>query len=374
MMRRYSHSALRNYDACPLQHKLQRAGADEDLPPWLLMGRYGHEVIETYLLDCHSAHVPSDAALIDPILEDLDTMPVAIEDDVRAVCLQFAAAYVVDLHDPNVEAKYAFDRDWNKVAWKDESARFRAVLDLIDVLPDGTVVITDWKLGWRVPSKADAEAEGQLHRYAFIASLLYPEAIEFRMRLHYARANYAHEWDVHRDELGYVREDLERRMDAIDADDTFEATPGDHCEKCFQRRSCQKYRDAGFAAAIPGNTAELAAEYHLVKAKLADLNTALRARIESEGPLEQPGGKVLGFQNQEQVKIVDVQDAVNDLRMNAEVAGADIWAALSLSKTAAEKLLRKAGRKELIPEFLAEHGQVTVKSVFKSHKPKGGGA
>jgi CRISPR/Cas system-associated exonuclease Cas4 (RecB family) len=371
-MSAYSYSRLRTYADCPAALKLQLDKAPSERPAPMIIGGLAHEAIENYIRRCHRQKTPSDAALIDEIVPSLSGIG-PYESDVRGLLDRFAATFQVFLSEPDLETKRAFTRSWKPTTWFGKGVRFRAVMDLIEVTDTGDeVVITDWKTGWKIPPRSELEEDLQLRIYAYIASLLYPKAEQFTCRLWYVRPAFAYEFELFREDLGDVREDLERRMAAIDAEQKWTATPGDHCQGCLYRRSCDHYRRAGLGE-IPDNTAELAAEYFLVKARQKDLESALKARVEAEGPLEQSGGKVLGFQAQEQVKIVETKAAVKELD-RLGVPGPAIWDSLSLSKTAVEKLLRKAEQREHIPAFLEDHGQVSIRSVFKSHKPKGGAA
>ena len=363
----YSYSRLRTYEECPAAYRSMLDRLPKDEPRVMVVGQFAHQAIEDYVKKCFATEVPSDAGLIPVVLGRLKKCPEPIKNDVRRILERFVETYEVRLEQPDLETRRAFTARWKPTEWFGRDVRFRAVLDLVEVLGDGAVRITDWKTGWKVPRRSEAEENGQLQIYAHVASLIYPEARTFRLRIWYVRQAYTHEFELDRGDIDHVREDLERRMAVADAETEFAARPGEHCERCLYRRGCAVYRAAGRSSDMPEETRELAAEWCVLKARVKDMEDMLRARIEDEGPLEQPGGTVLGYQAQRTVKIADAEAAVAEL-LEAGVQRASIWSELGLSKTAVEKLLRRAGERERIAPFLERHGVISVRSVFRVHK------
>jgi len=371
-MNAWSYSRLRLIEECPYAYKLMLDKAPKEEPGYLIVGQQAHEALERYVRACHEAGVPSDAGVIPEIVAGLKRCPEAMRGEVGGLLERFAATFVVDLMSPSLETRRAFTRTWRPTDWFGRDVRFRAVIDCQDEPTTGTVRIRDWKTGWKVPSRTEFEEDGQTLIYAFIASIEKPKAVEFVCEAWYVRTAFAHEAELTVDDLDGVREDLERRMAAADAVTDFSARPGEHCQRCLYRRSCAAYQVA-VGRDVPDETPAIADLYHLLKARLKDVETALRTRIEAEGPLDVGDGKALGFQPQETWKITDVEAAVAGL-LQSGIAKPDVWRALSLSKSEFEKLLRRADKKHLIEDGLRRWGQKSIRSVFRVHNIGGGAA
>lgn len=374
--RAYSYSQLRQFAECPLAWKLARIDRVKEEPSRpMMIGGAAHQAIEQYVVGCHASGLASDAALIDDIVDGLSCAE-DLRGEVRMLLDKFAGSYEVRLTDPDLETRRAWRSDWTETHWTDWSrCRFRAVTDLVDKA--GTVLeITDWKTGFRIPTREEFAEDLQLRAYAFVQSLLHPEAEEFHVRLYHVRIGYEQgPLIIHRDELDSVREELERRMAAVDlacVKGDFNPTPGDHCERCGYRRQCPAYLASG-RAELPEETPALAVEYFTLKAKLKDVETALKDRVASEGPVLLGDGRQLGFVAQERVSIADVKAAIAAL-LSAGVGKDDVFRELTLSKTAAEKLLKRAGKRDIAQKFIDTYGEVSISNVFKSHQVNGGAA
>lgn len=384
-MRAYSYSALTLFEGCPLSWKLKyldRVPEEPSRP--MQVGAAAHAAIEIYLEQLAGAGIPSDAGIIPAVLDDTRVdgktpIAAALREEVAGLLYKFAETFAFDPKEgrPDLEAKLAFDAKWRPVAWfsRKPPVRFRAVTDWRAVKGD-TVRIRDWKTGFKIEPTSEVEDADQLRIYAFAMSVVYPDADTFEVSLWHVRFGFEQgPFTYHREDLDDVREDLERRMAAADeaeAAGEFPATPGDQCLRCSYRRQCPAYRASARDEEIPDDPVELAQAFALSKARTKALESAVKDRC-AEEPIALPGGKLLGFVGQDRVSIVDTEAAVTDLLENG-VRREDLWRELNLSKTAAEKLLKGAGNRELIKPFLDAHGKVQTISVLKETKAGKGAA
>jgi len=372
----YSESTLATFESCAraLHYKRKRLVASTSRP--LDLGKLGHNGIEAYLGALRESGLPQDAGIIPSVAAKLTLdKGVAPAEDLRAEAKElletFAGSYLFENREGTViEAALAFDDEWSRCGWEDWSiCRFRGKLDLMEPLGDDVVRVTDWKTGFKVPSRAELEAGTQLRTYAFLTSLLFPKATEFRLVYFYVRSRWAHEFILHREELEDVREDLERRMSRADAETDFKASPGDQCEGCFYRRHCDAYRKAG-RDEIPEETEALATAYYLLKARLKDVETALKKRVETEGAVSVSGGKELNYYPVESWSIDDVKRTIGKL-LELGVEPDRVYDEITLSKAALTRLLKSVNKKDELDDFLTRFGSVSARNRFEARKVQG---
>uniref|UniRef100_A0A6M3IJY7 Putative PD-(D/E)XK nuclease superfamily protein n=1 Tax=viral metagenome TaxID=1070528 RepID=A0A6M3IJY7_9ZZZZ len=377
-MNAYSHTSLASFEACPKQFLFRKQKLPAEQPRPLVVGIAGHEALAQYVGTCAASGVASDATIIDGIVDRLDgrdaQMTESIREEVRTLLNGFARNYMVEPDvSPQLEVSLSFDQEWNLCAWNDWSrVRFRGRLDMVKNLGH-RVLIRDWKTGWLVTPTSEANEDGQLSRYAFLASLAYPKANEFLLCINYVRWGWEDRFTMTRPEVAHVRESLERAMDRIDREVRFDATPGPACEGCLWRISCPEYRASGRAQTIPENSSALAAEHYLLKARAADVEEALKARLAVEGEILLPGGRVLAYHGQERWKIDDVEGACGDL-LESGVDARTLYDQLTLSKTGIDQALKKANvddRGAIVEAILKARGSVSTSNVMRATKRKG---
>lgn len=375
MANAWSESGLNTVEGCPKARRLKKAKVPVDLGDALRIGAVAHDAIEKYIDRCVRNGVPEMIEEIPAIVWGCsEKASEKIRKEVLDLLTTFADRFPVKVSNPETEVAAAFDANWRRVGWNDwDTVRWRAKLDLVERFPDA-IRITDWKTGWKLPTRKESEEASQLRSYAFVASRLYPAINVFRIRYYFVRSGFEHEFELHRDELHGIAEDLKRRMERADrlaATDT--ATPGPNCEGCFYRRSCDRYREV-LADGIPDETKDLAETYLLLKAKTKDVEAAIKARIEAEGPVDVGDGKLLGFHPSERWGIDEPQAGIGRL-LELGVSGAAIYREISLSKTAIGKLLKgqfpeREEREKHLFAFLRSYGATSGQTRFEAKKPK----
>lgn len=376
MPRAYSYSQLRQYEECPLAWKLAKIDKVKEEPNRaMLLGGFAHPVIAEYITRCHKAGLPSDAAIIDECIEaarrDRAPIPASMKGEIRTMLDKFATSFSVTMRAPRVEEQLAFDVNWQPVQWFGKDVRFRAIMDLFHEPAAELAQITDFKTGWKVDGEGADSL--QLRTYGFIATLLRPSVRVVRASLFHVRYGYEQSHEYHAEDLAGVRDELEQRMAEIDAETKFEATPGDHCQRCSFRRRCPAYQASGRTSEIPEDPRRLAQEFALAKARVKELEAAVKARVDAEGTIDLGRGRVLGYTASERWSNTNPQGLITSMISNG-VPKDGIWREIGLSKTAVGKLLKAAGLKDRLDELLDEYGERQTITSLREHKAgeKGG--
>jgi hypothetical protein len=374
----YSYSALRGFEECPatMLYKRKRFPKEESFA--LLVGKFAHAGIEEYLRSLRESGLPQDPTIVPDVVRELSADDRTPSDRVRMevanLLSKFASEFVATtLVEPELELELAFDERWHPVGWRDwDVVRWRAKVDVFDRPEPGVLRVTDWKTGWKIPTREERENDPQLPSYAFCASLVAPEIEEFRLRHYFVRAGIEFEQTFYRDDLSGVRQELEARMRRADQETKFDHRPGPWCGGCFYRKSCPGYRKAGLAETFPEEGDALADLFYLLRAKTADVEAALKERVEREGPVVLSDGRVLNFYPTERWSIDETKLAIGEL-LEMGVEAERIYDSLSLSKTALGKLVGKVaerGKKgEVVDRLLRSYGSVSHSNRFEPRKP-----
>jgi len=371
--RAYSFSALSVFEECPAQfgYKVQKKAALTTEA--LASGIASHTAIARYVAHCHREGIKADPDVVDPIADALELdkgrpLPEPLRVDAREVLRDFASSYVLELVRPQVELELAFDAAWSTVGWFDKAVRWRAKLDLIERVEKNRIRITDWKTGRYVPTATELEASDQLKCYAWSAAKKWPNVKVFDVALYYARQRWEHgPFEFERDEIEEFGGDLERRMARADAEKKFAPVPGDHCQRCDWRLHCPAYKAAALQEAIPEDPTELAELFLLLKARLKDVEAAVKSRAKDD-PLPLRNGRLLGFVQARKWGIDDVEATVKDL-LEGGVKAEVVWSKLSLSKTALGQCLATIGEKDMVGQFLDTYGSASISNNLKEHDP-----
>lgn len=136
-------------------------------------------------------------------------------------------------------------------------AKLSGVIDRIDRLPNGRVKIVDYKSGWSVMSRAEAEMDPQINFYLVVGKLLFPND-EISMELWYLnrgiRLGPIYYTEDRKDWLlnSYVKPILARMVTWT----KYPETPGaPQCYSCPRKSEC-----VSFASMIKGSLAPVAAD------------------------------------------------------------------------------------------------------------------
>jgi DNA helicase-2/ATP-dependent DNA helicase PcrA len=233
---RLSASAVQRYDVCPLQFKLEREwNIPSEVPAAFQYGATMHRILKSYYDSAQAGRPLSEEALVDLLRNDLASagMQDAYQyelyekqgmDQIHGLLEACRAAPMP--HVLHTEEGFEI-----KIA----GTTVRGRIDRIDRLPDGRVVITDYKTG-KPQSQEDADQSLQLSIYAIAAREKWGYLTD-----HLAFYNLAESENV-----VTRRGDLELRAAALKIEDVarriqegdFKATPGFHCSFCAYRNLC----------------------------------------------------------------------------------------------------------------------------------------
>jgi len=179
-----------------------------------------------------------------------------------------------------------------------EDRRLMGYVDRIDVLPDGTVYVVDYKTGKYRPTAKDLEGDLQLGIYAAVAWRLYPKATRVVVALDLLRHGYSVEREISRFEadgvVGYAYA-LIRRIE--DDPDAFAPRLNTLCSWCDHRATCPAWKAAlhaplGTPAHDLTDLASVAAEYahlticdRLISKRKTELGKVLKEHLkQSDDP------------------------------------------------------------------------------------------
>ena len=223
----YSFSRLDLYDRCPWAYKtvhidkIPRTQSEA-----LQTGTVMHQLVADYL----------DRLIASVQLTDWEWArgatpkePVAQVSEMVEMWERFYQTFAMPpaLDAPGVENKLAFDADWQPCEFFSEAAYFRMVIDF-HFRQEALGVIVDWKTNRAVPETVEKNL--QLRTYGWgLKQSLYPEIEEVLLRLHFLRYGKEREVLLSSQDLVRVPDELQARIEVIEADHTFTPTPGSFC-------------------------------------------------------------------------------------------------------------------------------------------------
>ena len=223
----YSFSRLDLYDRCPWAYKtvhidkIPRTQSEA-----LQTGTVMHQLVADYL----------DRLIASVQLTDWEWArgatpkePVAQVSEMVEMWERFYQTFAMPpaLDAPGVENKLAFDADWQPCEFFSEAAYFRMVIDF-HFRQEALGVIVDWKTNRAVPETVEKNL--QLRTYGWgLKQSLYPEIEEVLLRLHFLRYSKEREVLLSSQDLARVPDELQARIEVIEADHTFTPTPGSFC-------------------------------------------------------------------------------------------------------------------------------------------------
>ncbi|HZR58664.1 MAG TPA: ATP-dependent DNA helicase [Terriglobales bacterium] len=233
---RLSASAVQRYDVCPLQFKLEREwNIPGEVPAAFQYGATMHRILKAYYDSVRAERPLSEEKLIELLQNDL--AEAGIDDPYQHELYekqgkeQIRGLLEACRRSPVPQVLHTEEGFEIKIAGTTVVGR----IDRIDRLPDGRVVITDYKTG-KPQSQDDADESLQLSIYAIAAREKWGYVTD-----HLAFYNLQENSNVITERGGLALKEAELKVqnvaDRIAAGD-FKATPGFYCNFCAYRNLC----------------------------------------------------------------------------------------------------------------------------------------
>ena len=239
-------------------------------------------------------------------------------------------------------------------------------------LTGNTLVVTDYKSGWRIPAKSEAEAGTQGLDYLWLLAPLYPEAEMFSMVFDYVRYGRLFHFERTRAEVEAHGAALLLECEAISKCKDFPAQPGSWCNFCDYILACPVFRAAidnpasqpgiDYPIATPEQAVQAMKEYAMLKAGATMLEKRLKNWVDENGFVES-GDQLLGYKPSTKVSWTDTEKLVNTL-IAAGIDRTAIWGALSLSNTAVKKLTKKLDKPQRDTIYDGAESETTTRFGF----------
>jgi hypothetical protein len=196
----------------------------------------------------------------------------------------------------------------------------------------------------------------QLRTYGWgLKQALYPEVEEVLLRLHFLRYGKEREVLLSPQDLDGVPEELQTRIEVIEADQTFTPTPGSFCGMCGLTAHCpvmsQALAPVEVLAPATREQAEKAASLLLTLRQMEkELAARLKEWVKENGPV-QVGDLTYG---PSPVTSYDLDaQAVVEFLLREGLDREAVWPLLGVTKTSLERGLKKLKRKDLLDVVLS---------------------
>jgi len=348
----YSFSRLDLYDRCPwafktvYRDKIPRAQSEA-----LQTGTVMHQLVADYL-----GRLIASAQLTDWewARGAIPKEPIAQVSEMVEMWERFYQTFTLPtvMDAPGVENKLAFDADWQPCEFFSEAAYFRMVIDF-HFRQEALGVIIDWKTNRAMPQTVEKDL--QLRTYGWgLKQAFYPDIQEVLLRLHFLRYGKEREVLLTHLDLAAVPDELQARIEVIEADHTFTPTPGSFCGWCGVTAHCPVMAKALVPVEVLAPaTQEQAGKAASLLLTLQNLEKELAARLKEwvrqHGPV-QVGDLVYG---PTEVVSYDLDTrAVVQFLLKAGLEREAIWPLLNLTKTSLDRELKKLKRKDLLRQIL----------------------
>jgi hypothetical protein len=125
------------------------------------------------------------------------------------------------------EHKVAINSRWESTSWDSPDVFLRGVLDLKHTADPATINVYDWKSG-----KIYDDHEDQRRLYSAFTFAEHPDAYQVRASHVYLDLGKVVSVDYHRDQMGAIRDNWDRRAAIVLGDTDYIPSPGYHCRWC----------------------------------------------------------------------------------------------------------------------------------------------
>jgi len=374
---RHSHHRLVDFLNCNLLYKLRyldKLSTDKSDATALTLGSAVHKFIEDYSEHCIRNKVGSDHAYVighrDSYIIDLH--PDSLNDYYEIIDT-FEEKHRFDIDgskDMVVEGKVAFDKNWERCEWNDKSAMFRGIIDRYYVYAD-TINITDYKTNRRIKPFSEVKNDFQLKTYAWMCHLLYPDMETFLASLDFVRYGVVIgpvKFNI--DQVIQIGKYIDFLIKKIENNKEWEPSLGSHCEYCGYTHICPAFAKSEMRnmEEMDADTAMDNAEWlYVYERKTKNMKEHLKDWVEKNESSILVGDMDLDFHFQSEKKVKNLRKLYEDfirLGVDEDV----IWDNLSISKTAAERIMKLADKRKLIQQLMKEHFEDKGKTQFRFKK------
>lgn len=239
---RLSPSALDRYRTCPRRfayQDLDRREFDRGASPALVLGNAVHHALERFF-----GLPPADRSeqqlhtALRSVWKQHAKPGVFTSREAEAECGRTALAMLRTFCKRfDTAARPAAREQWVAKRLSNGVKVFGKV-DRIDLAPDGTLHVIDYKTGRHVLDEGDLSTESAVQVYATATEAAARRTVS-RLRVIYLAHGIEVRWEPEREDLDTAEERLTELTDAILADREFNATPGPHCDWCPFRMVCE---------------------------------------------------------------------------------------------------------------------------------------
>lgn len=248
------------------------------------------------------------------------------------------------------EIGFAYDKSWKNVDYYSKDARFRTILDVMDVIEDGNeewvgkiLVVTDYKTSWRA-DKSELDTLQRRAQAVTVWKSKYCEDVDgIRLRIVNLRTGGEYTREIWLTENGQQtlkqwQTDLEQAMDAADWKDKEgkrPASPGLRCLNCSYVASCEPAKHFVYYTNLEDYTPPAVANaYAIAKSITKDYERMVREACD-RGSIPTNDGLV-GFIDKE--RKVAQSDAPDKLWATWKAAGGDVVGLLTAMKLGSSNL------------------------------------
>lgn len=237
---RLSPSALGRYRICPKQFRLvdiERVRGPERGSPILTQGNAVHDALNRFFGLPLEARQPEnlERALRSVWCDHRKPGTFSGRDEERDFGVQALEMLSRFSEQHDLAAEPLAREQW--VAVTIGGVRLFGKIDRVDRGPRGGLILTDYKTGRHLIEDGDLRHEPAVQVYVCAAEAEWQLPVE-SVRFVYLAPGVTVEWLPERDDVDWLRSQLEQTLSEIQAEGVWEARPGDWCRFCSARLHC----------------------------------------------------------------------------------------------------------------------------------------
>ena len=270
------------------------------------------------------------------------------------------------------EHPFAFDQNWKEVDYNSTQARFRTLLDVVEISEeydeesDGSytvAVVRDYKTSW-VATENELDSF-QRRCQAVVVWLKYnPDVIKLEVANLRMKKTFRKEIHVafEEDTLQQWLEEINLSLDTLDRD--LRPNPGPGCTTCFYKMKCKHFDNMY-------NGEDLIQKYIAAKAIVAQTEKEVKKLLIDSAPIES-GNQMIGYTQKQRKKVTaDTNEKLLEVWKEQGWNLDELYPQLSLGVTGVEKIAKIIYKnKNEITELTQKLFKVEPYSSFGIHKQK----